>query len=210
MRVRVDEGNPRQGGFEVLHQLIGRHGALAEKVKASGRKGWTVSVLPGLRLTMPGNNYKRSRNSEVWHEYRHSAESRGNFFAVVVPQTTCALPKNPTRSDPRDWHDRCFQYSCVRDKHPQANRGSVPGRSGEPSPKASPPPRSGSAPNERRPHDLPPRSGRGRDFPPLPNLSDNTSVSLSTAHSPHRRLPQGGGCLLCSPGSGRGARSIGI
>src|SRR5262249_37179810 len=98
-----------------------------------------------------------------------------------------------------NWHARCFCLLSSATTNPQANRGSVPSRSGEPFPQGI-----------RHPHDagrhrsnvkvamaLPPGPRPRERFPPSPEALQTTRpFPCLTAHSPRRRLPQGGGCLF--------------
>ena len=81
--------------------------------------------------------------------------------------------------------------------YPQANRGSVPGLDGAPSPKGAIP-KVGPTPDARGRKPIPRRGPRER-FPPLPNPSDHTSVPLSTtSFPPTSAFPQGGGSSFIS------------
>jgi len=124
------------------------------------------------------------------------------IFSGACTQASCAIaPPRPSRD--AGIARPCFSF-YVRDKHPKriADRCRAAQRT---FPQGFATPNCGPAPiRMQRPQRLPQGRGRGRDFPPLPNLSDNTSVPLSTAHSPRRPPPQGGGCLyLMKQGCGR-------
>jgi hypothetical protein len=98
---------------------------------------------------------------------------------------------SPTRCDRDDWHGRCFCYLPSAASNPQVSRGSVPGRSGDPSPKALATPIAG---RHRRTTEaamtLPPGSRPRERDPPSPEpFRQHVRTPVYGTHSPHRRLP---------------------
>jgi hypothetical protein len=82
--------------------------------------------------------------------------------------------------------------SFVRDEHPQANRGSVPDRYGEPSPKVSLPQKREPTPSadDRRPQRLSPESRPRERVPPSPGpVRTHVRTPVQRHPSPSRRLP---------------------
>jgi hypothetical protein len=151
---------------------------------ASGERALTI--LPRLRLTTPGRNYKlragRGSRAKAVQKFFFSGNDLPSRVYDFDTSTAVAIGMGPALS------------LSVPDEFPPTSRGSVQEPPGEPSPKAAE--HRGPVPDDNRPQPFPQGRGRGGEIPPLPNLSDHTSNTRPSILPPTSAFPQGGGSLF--------------
>ncbi|AMV25975.1 hypothetical protein VT84_16370 [Gemmata sp. SH-PL17] len=114
-----------------------------------------------------------------------------NFLWLMARQELRRIARLTARANAAIGTVAAFRYIVRDEQPPSESRIGAGSLNGEPSPKVRLPQNGDPAPrNTEANTTFPQGHGRGRDFPPLLNLSDNTSVPPSTATSPLPPPPQ--------------------